>query len=781
MNKITSSSRIKIYWDDVPENYSRELEKRIQAQYATLCGVHKNQVKVVYRAKRIDGSGNVVEFSDSGVDNIMDVNYQQELQKKWLDLNDVKVDFERIVKLDNRVNNSLGPQSVESLNRRWSIEEIKINNFLCFGKGNVVDFDKLAGISVINSLPENQGGKTTFSIDAPKFLLYGKTTKTDKNEEIFNSFSDENELLVEGIIKIESDRFVIQRKMSRTPKRSGDGYTIKNSVKYYRILPDGRHDELDGEDAKETTNVIINAIGNEADFDTTTLATMDNLEDLITTKPAENGKLLNRFIGLEIVDTKLKAAREMYNEFSKKKIGNQYNVVTLREEIEELKLKIETLTGLQKSHTDNMSVAQQQLTELNNEKDSLLSQKFSVDEELLNLNTSTINTEIEAIIAEGKRLGLEKDRLEAEIKVIEKVDFDESLDFQLSKQHNDSIYAKSNLEKDIQRHLKTISELESAQICPTCKRDLDDVDNAGEIAKLKSEITENKASISEYETLIEELKGRLAELAKAKAQVDKKNKLEVELSVVNVDVVTLRGEYKEKTAKLKNYEKNKEVIDKNKALDSKIENVKTQIKVQENKITEYRDKIGDIKVEITTSEKDIETKERNIEKIIAEEEVERIFKVYLEMYGKKGIGKMVLRTILPIINSELIRLMDDVCDFYVRLDVNAKNDVEYQIVKDDVVKSLKSGSGLEKTISSIAIRAILGKMAYLPLPNFITFDEVFGKVADENLEKMRSIFDKIKELYDMVFIITHNKLVKDWADKIITIKKTDNISEIKIK
>jgi len=43
-----------------------------------------------------------------------------------------------------------------------------------------------------------------------------------------------------------------------------------------------------------------------------------------------------------------------------------------------------------------------------------------------------------------------------------------------------------------------------------------------------------------------------------------------------------------------------------------------------------------------------------------EEEVAKIFKVYLEIIGKKGISKLVLRSVLPIINSELQRLLDDV-------------------------------------------------------------------------------------------------------------------------
>jgi DNA repair exonuclease SbcCD ATPase subunit len=89
---------------------------------------------------------------------------------------------------------------------------------------------------------------------------------------------------------------------------------------------------------------------------------------------------------------------------------------------------------------------------------------------------------------------------------------------------------------------------------------------------------------------------------------------------------------------------------------------------------------------------------------------------------------------------------------------------------------------LEKTAASLALRAVLGKLSTLPMPNFITFDEVLGKIAPENLEKLKTLFDKIKDMYDIVFFITHNDLVKDWGDNVITVvKNKENISKITIK
>jgi hypothetical protein len=147
------------------------------------------------------------------------------------------------------------------------------------------------------------------------------------------------------------------------------------------------------------------------------------------------------------------------------------------------------------------------------------------------------------------------------------------------------------------------------------------------------------------------------------------------------------------------------------------------------------------------------------------------------MTGKKGISKLVLRSVLPIINLELQRLLEDVTDFDVEISIDDKNDVKISIVKDDVEKSLKSGSGYELTCASIALRCVLGKMSTLPMPNFIAFDEVLGRVANVNLEIMKPLFDKIRDMFDIVLFITHNEIVKDWSDNIITIVKENNISK----
>ena len=43
------------------------------------------------------------------------------------------------------------------------------------------------------------------------------------------------------------------------------------------------------------------------------------------------------------------------------------------------------------------------------------------------------------------------------------------------------------------------------------------------------------------------------------------------------------------------------------------------------------------------------------------------------------------------------------------------------------------------------------------------------------------LFDKIKDMYDIVFFITHNDLVKDWGDNVVTVNKIGNVSSVSVK
>jgi DNA repair exonuclease SbcCD ATPase subunit len=57
-------------------------------------------------------------------------------------------------------------------------------------------------------------------------------------------------------------------------------------------------------------------------------------------------------------------------------------------------------------------------------------------------------------------------------------------------------------------------------------------------------------------------------------------------------------------------------------------------------------------------------------------------------------------------------------------------------------------------------------------------DEVFGKIADENLEMVGEFFKKIKDYFEHIFVISHNPLIRNWSDNLVMVKKENNISSV---
>jgi DNA repair exonuclease SbcCD ATPase subunit len=135
---------------------------------------------------------------------------------------------------------------------------------------------------------------------------------------------------------------------------------------------------------------------------------------------------------------------------------------------------------------------------------------------------------------------------------------------------------------------------------------------------------------------------------------------------------------------------------------------------------------------------------------------------------------------MPLINSELQRLLQDSCYFNLEIRINDKNEVEFIMVDNStgIEKLMVSGSGYERTIAALALRAVLSKVCSLPKPNIVVMDEVFGKISNDNLELVGEFFVKIKQYFEKIFVISHNPLISNWADKIVKISKIDNISKV---
>jgi len=777
---VPSKAQIRVDWQDYPENRTIDSVNRVKTYFSDKYGVPKTSIKINFIPILKNNAGKVIDLSDGIIDNIMDTAYQRGLFREWLKLNDVTIDYERLCRLDDKINEILIDREEEDIRyRRWSIKKLWLNNFLSFGENNEIEYKNLNGLSVVNSIPANQGGKTIFTIDSLLFLFFGKTTKTEVNEEIFNTFSDKDEVLVGGHIEIDGDEYIIERKLNRKQSKNGD-YKVSTKLEFYRILADGTEENLEGEQRRETDKLIADTIGSYDDFMLTIIATSKNLEDLMETKPTQRGRLLTKFIGLEVIEKKEEINKSLMSDFKSKMKSNVYNTKELELEIEDFKNTISVNRITNKENDKLLKDKLGKIKEAQEKKEDLLGKRYSIDDEIKKVNPDTLKKEIEDLTKTGVELKEKLEEITSQIKDIPKFSYDEDVHEEYRTEEKNLLVEKNGVESSITTIEKLIKDLKEGEICPTCKRALDEVDHSSEIKDNEKLLKEKQKELKKIVTNIDKIYDKLTKISEHKKNSDLYDKLGLSKDKTEIDIDRMRVDYREKTSLLKDYERNSTFIDENRKLESKILGYNQLIETLETEKDNIKTEIQNINNDTTNKEEKITENTNLIEQIKREEEVLKIFDVYNRMIGKNGIAKLVLSSVIPIINYELNRLLDEVCDFEIQLEMNDKNEVDFLLIKNDVVKKLKSGSGLETTLASLALRSVLGRVSTLPKPNTIVFDEVLGKVANINLDQVKIFFDKIKKMYEIIFLISHNPIVQDWADKIITIEKNNDISSLQI-
>jgi DNA repair exonuclease SbcCD ATPase subunit len=279
---------------------------------------------------------------------------------------------------------------------------------------------------------------------------------------------------------------------------------------------------------------------------------------------------------------------------------------------------------------------------------------------------------------------------------------------------------------------------------------------------------------------ISDINESIEHLNLVKNQWDNYNKNILLLDKAKLELKSYEDSLNRGTEKLNQYRKIKEMVEKNKQIDTDIQKIKFKIDSLDEQKNMSLLTIRGIDKDIELSHSKIDEYNNLLKELKNEEIIDNIFKTYLDVYGKNGISKMVLSTMIPLINSHLKILLSDTCEFILEIRMNDKSEVEFWMVDQltGVNKPLNAGSGYEKTVSSLALRCVLSKVCSLPKPNIIIFDEVTGKVSNDNLDKIGLFFDKLKQFFEHIWIISHNPLILDWADHLVTVKKENNISTV---
>lgn len=789
--EIGKNGKVNLKWRVLPMDYSEEAEEHLKQEFAKKydIGVGNVSLEACYISKNQEGDA--IPYANEVVENIQDPKFQQNLFKDYIEERGYKdYDFDKILEIDELINNGIDYE-VYDKHKKYTINWVKWSNFMSYGPDNFIDLRTLKGLILLSSEPANQGGKSTFCLDLFRFLLFGKVTSREDDWTLSRAFNDHipeaTEMSVEGSITIDGTEYLISRTLTRPAlnKRTAKS-RITQTITYSKKvgeqvigLVDEDTENLNGSTTTETNKAIKEAIGNERDFDLMISVNSDNLKGLISLKDTERGRLISRWIGLLPLEEKDKIARETFNKsVNPKLLLNKFNKEELIKEVEDNDETVKGNDTLIKEKNSKITESEKNLKKLNDEKEALLSSKKEIDQNLLKVDVETVRVSIDTITEKGKIKKAEKERNEKLLQEIGNVEFNED-DYNESEKKRDELFIKLNSAlSQCSQIKKNIEALKKGEFCPTCGARLKDVDNTEKI----------NAEEDAYNELVEKGKKTRAEYNKYKETVEsmkenqkkynEKVKLQLIIEKNEVDIENLRGKLRENKRLMKDIEDNKASIENNNKIDLALNNVRVNIKNEEN----YRDRLtGEVNT-LTASNKMLKEKNTELKKTIKlieeEEKLVRNWKIYLEMIGKNGISKIVIRNVLPLVNNELKYLLNGVCDFQVEVAIDEHNDVTFYQIHDGIKRKMSAGSGMEQTMASLALRSVLSKISTFSKPSFVIFDEILGGIADENYDNVKKLYDKIIADYQFVLHITHLKTIHDWHNKGLVVRKENNISRI---
>ena len=151
---------------------------------------------------------------------------------------------------------------------------------------------------------------------------------------------------------------------------------------------------------------------------------------------------------------------------------------------------------------------------------------------------------------------------------------------------------------------------------------------------------------------------------------------------------------------------------------------------------------------------------------------------FLQCMHSHGISSDIVKKRLPVINSEITKVLSNVVDFEVYLETDGRKlDVFIKHPKFDP-RPIELGSGAEKTLAAIAIRLALLSVSTLPRGDVFILDEPGTALDENNMEGFSRIVDLIKTQFSKVILISHLDSLKDAADMTIDIDKKDGFAHI---
>lgn len=730
---------------------------------------------------------------------VTDLNTQNSLIQDWIKRTHKSVDSElmkKIITINTKMHAQVSHDD-HSRNINWKPLYFKFSNMFSFGEGNEINFEDMSGVHGV--FAPNASGKSS-SMDALIFCLYDKTPRAFKGDHIMNNRRDK----FECELKFEIDEEIYFIRREGIKKKGGD---VKVDVSFWKENEDGTHTSLNGEDRRDTNANIRNYIGGYEDFTLTALSSQTSNALFIDKSHSERKDLLIQFMGLNIFDKMFLVANEESKELTGalKKFQKTDFTQTLADaqtKLENDRIQHELVETTITKIKDERDILDGKLRDWQTQKKPMPNIELNLDklqqtlEETNGLITQYARSraEAEARLQELHSTITEKTKLVVDANIpglrgsVEKYN-------RLSAVFNKETAALKLTLSTVAEKEKFKSKLESYKYNPNCNVCVENNKSViGDAEHVTHELIDLYALQTTQEDVVNEIKQQMEPLVdkvnlcasyeklQSEVQQHQKKAIGIELDlqklITNIEKCDRNREQIERDIEL--HKVNEENIKHNEIIDAHINHVEYDINVNKKTMDklekQLRELHGEIKV-LEVTKRDILSQIKDAEEL---EDTYEAYSYYLEAIGRDGVPYDIISRVIPSIEAEINSILTQIVEFTISLEVDGKNIVGKLNYDHERIWPLENSSGMERFISSLAIRVALLNISNLPKSNFMIIDEGFGTLDAENLSSMSTLFNILKAQFDFLVIISHLDTARDMVDKVIEIKREDGWSYINV-
>lgn len=764
----------------------------------TLSPITQAEIKILYNAlKDLKRATEIVFKNDMHVDpsvfqtdkgvfrvqDLRDVNTQIGLMRDFY--KDVKISDDEKNRVDNLVQRytQSASKSDTTRNIKWSIKKLEFDNMFAYGKGNVINFDEMNGVTGL--FGRNRAGKSSI----PGTLMYTLFNTTDRgpmsNLHVINSRKGHCQSKL--TLSADGKNYVVERQSVKKTNKSGDESALTH-VNLYQVDNEGNCiKDLNGEQRRETDTLLRTIVGTAEDFLLTSLAAQGSMNNFISNKATQRKSILTKFLDLEIFDdmhtmakedagtikaklsdipdrnwdTLIESAKQRREDLVTQRSALETKILTLRNHLDEIKLQ--HATGDNRNIVTQADVdAQEKLIKGLEASIVLHDDKIQDLQEQIN----KIGAKIEAISDIKNNFPIKdlRDRFTAQ------QDLERNI-VSLSNSHENEKQKLKSFEKSI----KLLDEVPCGDKFPTCKFIKDSHKNK----KMQPE------QMRHVEDSLEKLKAAKKSLAVLQAEdlgsriekydemLRKETEMHIRLGKLNLDFQVTTQQRNSMVSSLEDAQRRLTTMKINVASDSsadEISRARQEIQRVTNEMNNCDAQRLKISEQIGQTESDVlrfeSEKSRHAELIVQW----RAYDLFLEAVSHRGIPLKIMSTQLPLINLEISKILQGVVGFTVELESTpGSNDMEIYINYGDSRRVIECGSGMEKMMASMAIRVALINISSLPRADLLIIDEGFGALDETNVEACNRLLASFKKWFRNILVISHVDAVKDAVDNVLDI------------